>query len=217
MELGWIGHACFRLRDVDMVVITDPFPASLGLRPDVRPASVVTVSNTHPNHCAWEEVPGSPKVFNAPGEYEYNGVSARGVMTPIPEGTPRDQRNVAFTIEIDNVNICHLGDIASPLTTQQVDELKPVDVLLAPTGGRCTLNMDQVFQTFQDLDPKILVPMHHETPGVPVPLDGLDVFVRRMGLEEPTAVSRLTVTRSNLPTDMRIVIMGAQARLLGGV
>ena len=86
-------------------------------------------------------------------------------MTPIPEGTPRDRRNVAFTIEIDNVNICHLGDIASPLTTQQVDELKPVDVLLAPTGGRCTLNMDQVFQTFQDLDPKILVPMHHETPG----------------------------------------------------
>ena len=212
MDLAWIGHACFRLHDADMVVLTDPFPASLGLRPDGRPASVVTVSNTHPNHCAWEEVAGRPKVFNAPGEYEYNGITARGVMTALPAGMPRDQRNVAYTIEIDNVNICHLGDIAAPLSTAQVDELKPVDVLLAPVGGRCTLNADQVFQTLQDLDPKIVVPMHHETPGVQVPLDGLERFVSRMGLGEVQSTSRLVATRANLPTDMRIVIMNPQAR-----
>ena len=148
-----------------MIVVTDPFPASLGLRPDTRPATVVTVSNTHPNHCAWQEVAGKPTVFSAPGEYEYNGVSVRGVMTPLPADAPQERRNVAYTIEIDNINICHLGDATSALTTQQMDELKPVDVLLAPTGGRCTLSLDQVFQTLQDLAPKIVIPMHHETPG----------------------------------------------------
>ncbi len=207
MDIAWLGHSCFRLHDADMIVVTDPFPSSLGLRPDTRPATVVTVSNTHPNHCAWQEVAGKPKVFSAPGEYEYNGVSVRGVMTPLPADAPQERRNVAYTIEIDSINICHLGDATSALTTQQMDELKPVDVLLAPTGGRCTLSLDQVFQTLQDLAPKIVIPMHHETPGVTAPLDGLDAFVRRMGADAVQPVSRLVVSRNNLPTDMRIAPM----------
>ena len=214
MDIAWLGHSCFRLHDADMIVVTDPFPASLGLRPDTRPATVVTVSNTHPNHCAWQEVAGKPTVFSAPGEYEYNGVSVRGVMTPLPADAPQERRNVAYTIEIDSINICHLGDATSALTTQQIDELKPVDVLLAPTGGRCTLSLDQVFQTLQDLAPKIVIPMHHETPGVTAPLDGLDAFVRRMGADAVQPVSRLVVSRNNLPTDMRIAPMTPQSRPL---
>ncbi len=212
MDIVWLGHSCFRLHDADMVVITDPFPASLGLTPDTRPASVVTISNPHPNHGNWKEVPGDPKVFAAPGEYEYNGVTVRGVMTPLGEDTPQDQRNVAYSIEIDSISICHLGDISSPLTTRQVDELKPVDVLLVPVGGRCTLDIDQVYQTLQDLDPKIVIPMHHETPGVKVELDGLDPFVRRMGLELGQPQPRLVVTTGNLPADMRITTMTVQSR-----
>ena len=50
MDITWLGHSCFRLHDADMVVVTDPYPASVGLRIDNRPASVVTVSNTHPHH-----------------------------------------------------------------------------------------------------------------------------------------------------------------------
>lgn len=214
MDIAWLGHSCFRLHASGMVVVTDPFPASLGLRPDNRPAAVVTISNPHPNHGNWQEVEGDPKVFSAPGEFEYNGVTVRGVMTPLPEDTPQEQRNVAFTIEIDSINICHLGDISVPLTTRQVDELKPVDVLLVPVGGRCTLDVDQVYQTLQDLDPKIVIPMHHETPGVKVELDGLDPFVRRMGLELGQPQPRVVVTTGNLPADMRITTMTVQARAL---
>ena len=78
MEILWLGHACFRLRSDDLVVVTDPYPSSLGLRPEIRPATVVTVSNSHPNHNNWLEVGGSPKVFDTPGEYEYSGIAARG-------------------------------------------------------------------------------------------------------------------------------------------
>ena len=214
MDITWLGHSCFRLHDADMVVVTDPFPAALGLRPDTRPASIVTISNPHPNHGNWQEVPGDPKVFAAPGEYEYNGVTARGVMTPLGEDMPQQQRNVAYTIEIDGISICHLGDISSPLTTRQVDDLKPVDLLFVPIGGRCTLDIDQVYQTLQDLDPKIVIPMHYETTGVKVELDGLDPFVRRMGLELSQPQPRVVVTTGNLPADMRITTMTVQSRPL---
>ncbi len=212
MDIAWLGHSCFRLSSADMVVVTDPYPQELGLRPDNRPASVVTISNSHANHSNWEGVSGGPKVFNAPGEYEYNGIIVRGVMTPLSAGTPQDQRNVAYCIEIDNVNVCHLGDINTPLSTRQVDELKPVDVLLAPTGGHCTLSVDQVYQTLQDLDPRIVIPMHHAHERVEVPLDGVEVFLRRMGLDDVQPQARLQVTPSSLPSDVRIVVLSVQRR-----
>ena len=212
MDITWLGHSCFRLHDADMVVVTDPYPASIGLTVDNRPASIVTVSNPHPNHTNAASIEGEPKVFSNPGEYEYNGVTARGLMTPLAEGQPQEERNVAFTIEIGNINICHLGDISVPLTTRIVDELKPVDVVLVPTGGNCTLDMDQVYQTLQDLDAKIVIPMHFKTPSVNVEVDPIDNFIRRMGLDDVQPQPRLVVTTSNLGTDMRVVVMTSQGR-----
>ena len=212
MDIAWLGHSCFRLSSADMVVVTDPYPAGLGLRPDVRPASVVTVSNTHPNHSNWQGVAGEPKVFRSPGEYEYNGIAVRGVMTPLAPGRPQEQRNVAYSIEIDGVNICHLGDIDAPLATRQVDDLKPVDVLLVPAGGRCTLGVDQVHQTVQDLDPRIVVPMHHAHERVNVPLDPADAFLRRMGLDAVQPQARLQITPSSTPADVRLVLLTVQRR-----
>ena len=155
---------------------------------------------------------GSPKGVKRPGEYELNGGSARGVMTPLAEGQDRAERNVAFTIEIGDINICHLGDLSMPLTTRMVDELKPIDVVLVPTGGHCTLDMDQVYQTLQDLDPKIVIPMHYKTDGITAEVDPIDNFVRRMGLDDVQPQPRLVVTTSNLGTDMRVVVMTSQGR-----
>ena len=213
MDITWLGHACFRLRADDIIVVTDPFPASIGLRPDARPATMVTVSNTHVNHSGLEEVVGGPRVFSAPGEYEFRSVSVRGVMTPQPPETPLEQRNVAFTIEMDGINICHLGDITAPLTTAQIDDLAPVDVLMIPTGGGCTMDVDQVLQTMQDLAPKVVIPMHHSHPEIKnVPLQGVEVFMNRMGLSEAQAQPRVSVTTSNLTPDMRVVLLAPQGR-----
>ncbi len=207
MDLVWLGHSCFRLHAEGMAVITDPFPKSLGLRMDSRPASVVTVSNTHPNHSCAAAVEGSPRLFRAPGEYEYEGIMVRGVMTPLPEGRPHDQRNVAYTIEMDGISVCHLGDLARPLTTRQADELKPVDVALVPAGAQCTLTLDQALQTIQDLDPKVVVPMHFGHGQDGVTLDNVEPFLRRLGVDEAQPQPRLVVTGGNLPSDLRVNLM----------
>lgn len=214
MEITWQGHACFRLRADDLVVVTDPYPSTLGFRPESRAATVVTVSNPHPNHSNWLEVGGPPKVFDTPGEYEYSGIAARGVMTTLAEGQPRENRNVAYSIVLDNVNVCHLGDIVAPLTTRQVEELQPVDVLLAPAGGGCTLNLERILQLMQDLDPRIVIPMHYRIPGSAEPLGSLDAFLRLMGVSEVQPRRSLSVTTTNLPANMQVTVLEPRARPL---
>ena len=208
-----MGHACFRLRSDDLVVVTDPFPGTLGLRPETRPATVVTVSNSHPNHNNRLEVGGSPKVFDSPGEYEYSGIAARGVMTTLNEGQPQRERNVAYSIVMDNVNVCHLGDITAPLTTRQAEELQPVDVLLAPAGAGCTLDLERILQLMQDLDPKIVIPMHYQIPGSSEPLGNLDTFLQLMGVSEVQPRRSLTVTTGNLPANMQVTVLEPRARV----
>lgn len=212
MEIVWLGHSCFRLRSNEVVVVTDPFPESLGLKPDARPATVVTVSNSHANHSNWQEVSGDPRVFSTPGEYEYAGISVRGVMTPLSQGREQGQRNVAYSMEMEGVNICHLGDLTEPLTPRHIAELSPVDVLLVPTGGGCTLAVDRLLQNMRDLDPKIVIPMHYSIPDISLELGSLDAFLRLMGTGETQAQPRLTVTTSNLPQDLRVSVLVPQAR-----
>ena len=207
MDLVWLGHSSFRLHSEGMVVVTDPFPEALGLRMDPRPASVVTVSNTHPNHSAVGAVAGEPRIFLAPGEYEYEGIMVRGVMTPLPDGVPHQQRNVAYTIVMDGIGVCHLGDLTRPLTARQADELKPVDVALVPAGANCTLSLDQALQTIQDLDPKVVVPMHYGHGQDGVTLEGVEAFLRRLGIDEAQPQPRLVVSSSNLPSDLRVNLL----------
>ena len=133
-------------------------------------------------------------------------------MTPLPPNTATDQRNVAYSIEMDGVNICHLGDITEPLSPQQVDDLSPVDVLLVPTGGGCTLDLDAVLQLMQDLGPKVVIPMHYSVPPIDEALQGVDVFLSRMGLSEAQTQPRLIATSSNLTPDMRVVLLAPQGR-----
>ena len=216
MDITWLGNACFRLSADNVVVVTDPFPESVGLRPDMRPATVVTVSHRDPNRSNWKDVPGNPKVFAAPGEYEYRGIGVRGVMTPLPADTPQEDRSVAFAIEIGGVTICHMGSVNSPPTPSQIDELSPVDVLLIPAGGGATMGVEQVFQTMQDLSPKIVIPMGDNVPPVvgeaAAQPQGMEAFVRRMGLDDVSLQPRLVVTNSNLPADMRVVVLAPRAR-----
>ena len=207
MDIVYLGYSSFRLHADGMVVVTDPFPPSLGLRMDARPAAVVTVSNIHPNHSAADAVAGDPRVFSAPGEYEYNGIVVRGVMTPLPAGVPHERRNVAYTIEMDGVNLCHLGDLALPLTTRQVDELKPVDVVMAPAGGQCAISPDQALQTIQDLDPRIVIPMHFSQGQEGVTPEGPEGFLRRLGQDQAQPQPRLVVTTGNLPADLRVNLL----------
>ncbi len=203
MELTWHGHSCFRLRGRELTILTDPFVTAGRLEADV-----VTISHPEPNHSAVEAVQGSPRLVKGPGEYEMSGVAITGVATPRPPGQSQEvPRNTAYVIELDDVTICHLGDLAVPLSTDQVAVVKDADVLLVPVGGHCTIDAAQAAEVVAQVEPKLVVPMHYQSPLVKVPLDPVDRFCHEMGAANLTPQTRLNVTRSSLPDQLTVVLL----------
>jgi L-ascorbate metabolism protein UlaG (beta-lactamase superfamily) len=208
MELSWLGHSCFRLRGRDITIVTDPFDGKLGLTLAKVSANVVTVSHDEPNHNAIAAVEGGPRVVAGAGEYELAGVMITGVTTPRPAGQSRDvPRNTAYLVELDDISICHLGDLAAPLGSDQVTVVKDADVLLVPVGGHCTIDGAQAAEIVAQVEPKLVVPMHYRTPGVRLELDPVDRFCREIGAAELTPQPRLNITRGSLPDQLTVVLL----------
>ena len=210
MEITWLGHSCFRLRTGESAVVTDPFPDSIGLRMGEPQALAVTVSHQHVNHGYWEGIAGSPKVLRGPGQYELSEIYITGIMTSRSERDPQDKRNTAYLIEMENLRLCHSGDVSSALSTSQVEELTPVDILFLPVGATCTVEIPQAMEMVQNLEPKIVIPMHYSLPALRVELRSLDIFLREMGLRDVEPQARLNVSTSGLPQEMRVVILEPQ-------
>lgn len=209
MELTWLGHACFRLRGREATVLCDPFQASTGYPVGRWSATIVTISHDHPGHSNAEAVSGVRKVVRGPGEYEIAQVPIIGIGTyhDRQQGRVRG-RNTVYLIEVDEVRVCHLGDLGHPLTPEQVAALAPVDVLLVPVGGSTTLDPRQAVETVNQLEPRIIVPMHYRTPAVQrQDLQPVERFLQEMGSGALEPVARLSVTRSSLPSDPQVVVL----------
>ena len=200
MDIDWFGHACFRIREKGVTVVTDPHPEGLGYeRPRIR-ADVVTVSHPHPGHSAVKGFRGSPRVLSAPGEYEIAGVFVTGVPTyhDAAEGSEQGQ-NVAFLLDFDGLTVCHLGDLGHSLTQEQVEAFDQVNVLLIPVGGANTLSGALAAEVVSVIEPKVVVPMHYKTPLVSRELDGVERFLRAMGAGQVEPQETLRVRAGALP------------------
>lgn len=226
MDIFWLGHSCVRLRSsvTGLSVICDPHP-SLGERVDLshtHDVAAVTISHDAPSHNAAAGLPGNPRVFSTPGEYELQGITIRAVMSPLASDETRAARNVAYTIGIDGVNVCHLGNIRQPLTAPQIDLIGPADVVLAPAGGpeHNLLPYRAVNQMAQQLDARWLIPIHYRAGGEPATASAQPLspaaFLRELGVAEGTLEpqNRMRVTRNNLPATMQIDLLTSQFRLL---
>lgn len=208
MEIIWQGHSCFRLRGRDLTVITDPFGKESGYPPLKGTADVVTISHREPNHDSVSPLLGSPKVVDSPGEYEIGGAVIQGVATSRRKTQEHGvERNTAYVIRLDDLVVCHLGDLARSLTPEQVEVLKDPDVLLVPVGGHCTISATEAAEVVSQLEPRLVLPMHYKTPAVDIPLEPLDRFCREMAVTEVTPQPRLSVTRSNLPDETTVVVL----------
>ena len=211
MEITWLGHSCFRLRSRESFVVTDPCDKSTGYTIGRPTASVVTVSHDHPGHNNIAAVAGSPRVIQGPGEFEISGVLITGIRTyHDDEQGERLGKNVAYVLELDEVRVCHLGDLGHVPTAEQVEELSGVDVLLTPVGGGSTISASAAAETVSLLAPKLVIPMHYQTPASKKKdLESLDRFLKEMGatnaLEERQP--KLTVTKSTLPQETKVQIL----------
>lgn len=220
-EIQYLGHACFRLRGREGIVVTDPFDRSVGTEPPRPTAHIVTVSHDHPDHANVAAIkPARERLFtiSGPGEYEVGGVLISGVRTFHDKKKGEELgRNTVYVIHIDDVVFCHLGDLGHELTTQQLDDIGSVDVLFVPVGGGETIGPAEAVSVISQIEPRIVVPMHYAVPGQSsfmTELASLDKFTDELGLKEFVAEERLNLNPSNLPAEgeeTRVVVMKPSA------
>ena len=211
MEISWLGHSCFRLKGSHAIIITDPYSPGLGYSLGKPTARIVTVSHEHPGHCYVEGVGGQPKVVSRPGEYEINDVLIIGIATfHDGEGGSKRGKNTVFLMEIDEVAVCHLGDLGHVLTSAQIEEIGNVDVLLLPVGGVSTINAPMAAEVVRQLEPKAVIPMHYKTPALSWELEPVEKFLKELGAKEVAPQPKLSVTKSNLPSSTQVFLLDYQ-------
>lgn len=217
MTITYHGHSTFKIKGKVGVVVTDPFDEYIGLSLPSMSADIITVSHDHKDHNAVKSLSGTarrsnPFVVTDAGEYEVGGISVFGVQSfHDANGGVERGKNLVFTVLVDGIRICHLGDLGHVLTPEQLEEIGEVDVLLCPVGGVFTIDPEVAVKTIRAIEPGIVIPMHYKSEKHNQDAFGdlktLDDFLKVYGVN-PTPVAKLELaSKSSVPEETELVVL----------
>lgn len=216
MEVTYLGHSAFLLKHKDVKLVCDPFDGEVGFKLPKVEANIVTISHDHFDHNAAGLISGAPMVIKGPGEYEVKGVTILGFSTFHDDKQGKERgNNTIYSIRMDEINLCHLGDLGHTLSDDQVRRLGEVDVLMVPTGGVFSLDPETAWKVVEQINPYIVIPMHFKTKehsanfGKRSPVED---FVKVSGLE-PKHLDKLVVKKGELNEEqLELVILSRYGR-----
>lgn len=200
MVLTWYGQSCFKIQSGDLVIAIDPYNKEIGLTPPRFKADIIAVTHGHHDHNNVESMPEGAFVLNGPGDYEIKGVAVTGIPTfhDDKEGKERGA-NTAYVFDIEGIRVAHLGDFGeAKIRPETVDELGEIDILLIPVGGTYTIDAELAAEVANAIEPKVVIPMHYAIPSLKVKLDGVDTFLKEMGVKNVSPEDRLTIKKKEL-------------------
>jgi L-ascorbate metabolism protein UlaG (beta-lactamase superfamily) len=211
MEITRNGYSCFTIKTKNATIVTDPFdPEHTGLPLPELKADVVTISHDHKGHNNSQAVKGDPKVLDWPGEYDIKGVFVISMSTFHNAKEEEDKGiNIVNNFFIEDMYVCHLGDIGHVLTTDHVDELGQVDILLVPVGEGNCINIKKAQEIIEKIEPRIVIPMHYAEPGLKRDdLKPVNDFFKEIGIANPEQMEVLKITKKDLPQeDTRYILL----------
>lgn len=216
MEITYIGHSSFLFKAKKTKLITDPF-GNIGTSfPKGYTSHIVTVSHQHSDHNNVNVIRDNPLVIDWPGEFESQGVRVTGFQSfhDASKGQERGE-NIIYKIEMEDIDILHMGDQGVTPDQKIIDEIGNVDILMIPVGGFFTIDAGEAKQIVNKLDPSIVIPMHYnqsflnqETFGK---LDPVEIFLQKMSIEQKKEEEYLSVTKEQLSDkQMEVVVLKAQ-------
>ncbi len=212
MKITWLGHSCFRIKGKETDIIIDPYSDSIGIKMPKTKADAVLVTHDHSDHNNVSAITGDPIVINGPGEYEVKGTFIYGKRAyhDNKKGTERGAITI-YLIEEAGTKIAHLGDFGQDdLTDDQLEFLDGVDVLLVPVGGPYSLKSEQAIKIINNIEPRVVIPMHYKFKGVNIELEEVDRFIKEIGLN-PEQMDEFKATSDNMPqNEMKLVILNKQ-------
>lgn len=214
MDIYWYGQAFFKIKGKTSTVVIDPFdPDFTGIKPpkqsELEGVDAVLVTHSHKDHNNLSIISGTPVIISGPGEYEVKGNSIVGVSTYHDKSEGKERgKNTVYHIDIDGLNVVHLGDLGCSLSEEQVSEVGNTDILLVPVGGTYTIDGKEASEIVSQLEPSIIIPMHYGgVQGLKFPLEGVDKFLKEMGAENVTPQNKISVTKDKLPEEPQVMVL----------
>lgn len=190
MELRYLGHAAFALKDGDTTVLVDPFltgnPRAAAAAEEVD-ATTILLSHGHGDHLgdtvAIAKRTGATVVaiVELASEIGAQGVEVRDPnlggtvafdwgsvkLVPAwhtgvsPSGTTHTP--AGLLIEIGGTTVYHLGDTCLFSDLQLVGRNRQIDVALVPIGGHYTMDRHDAVEAARLVGARTVIPIHYDT------------------------------------------------------
>ena len=211
MTITWLGHSCFKIEEKingeNVSIITDPFSKEIGLKMPSIEANIVSISHDHDDHNNISALRGDPFVINCAGEFDVKGIIIEGIKSYHDDKSGKERGdNIIFRFDIEGISLAHLGDLGEVLDNQQLEKLGGVDILFVPVGGKYTLDAKKAVEVISQLEPRIVIPMHYKTPDLKIDIEGVDKFIKELGIE-PNYEEKFKINKKDLPSeDMNLLI-----------
>jgi len=206
MIIKFLGHSCFLIKsDNGLSIMTDPYKSgayggALTYSQITDVCDIVTLSHDHEDHAELNSLPTQPLVIKA-------DCRARGIDFDIIDSFHDDVQgkergeNRLILFSLDDIRVCHLGDLGHVLSEEQVKEAGEIDILLIPVGGRFTIDPDQATQVVEQLQPKITIPMHFKTDKCGFPIENVDLFLEGKPNVKRSPTSEVVLKKEDLPKE----------------
>lgn len=187
MVITYYGISCFKVQSGNTVLAIEPFLKESGLTPPRFEAHAVISTTPHPNY-------SDDKVFQitGPGEYEFKGIYIKGVMV--------SSKNTVYVVDWEGMKLAHMGKFAEKELKSEIQEqIGTPDILFIPVGGEEVINEEKAVKIINQIEPRIVIPMHYKKP---------DEFLKEIG-EKVTPEEKLTIKNKDLPAaeDTKVVVL----------
>ena len=214
MKITWLGHAAFLITSTNgATILTDPYESgsydgALAYKPIVEEVNVVTASHLHADHYYQHGLKGNPKIVMNPGVQKAGGFTFKGISTfhDSSGGSERGE-NIVFVFDVDDITVCHFGDLGHVLDENHIAEIGKIDVALIPVGGFYTINAHEATEIIKRISPKIVIPMHFKTEACSFPIETVDEFLKGKENIERIPSSEISLTKDELPTETHVKVL----------
>jgi L-ascorbate metabolism protein UlaG (beta-lactamase superfamily) len=170
-------------------------------------ADIVTISQLgNPVHGHIDAIQGEPFVIDHPGEFELKGIYVQGVAVPMKD--PKKSTTI-FWLDVEGMRVVHLGNLETMLSADVLEKMDGVDILMLPVGGS-GLELKQAVKLVNDIEPRVVIPMHYAQEGVNIgtKLGSVSAFLKEMGASNVKPIDRMLFKKKDLPDaeDTQVIV-----------
>ena len=239
ISLVYYGRSCFEIRFAGKRIVIDPFnPDMFEYASQDRRYSLPKnkidysfASHVAPDHSYFEGI-DTDRTYTACGDRPEFVRNVRGETAQVGGVVAHDFDGRSFSfwtvpsfhddrlgalegvngiicLDFNGLKVVHLGDIGHTLNQEQIDGIGAVDILMVPVDEYYTIDAKTGKRIVEQLNPKIVIPMHYKTDNLAneLPFSDEKNFVSKFGNVSVPDKCCLSIDNENLMDELRIIVL----------